>query len=142
MEEKSIESAENEIIEEFSFFDDWESKYEYIIDFGKNLNPMNPVYKTEENKVNGCVSQVWLQTEFKDGKIYYEADSDAIITKGLVGLLIKVLSGRTPVEIINAKLDFIEKIGMKEHLSPTRSNGLVSMIRHMKVNAAKLAERL
>jgi cysteine desulfuration protein SufE len=137
MEEKSIESAENEIIEEFSFFDDWESKYEYIIDFGKNLNPMNPVYKTEENKVNGCVSQVWLQTEFKDGKIYYEADSDAIITKGLVGLLVKVLSGRTPAEIINAKLDFIEKIGMKEHLSPTRSNGLVSMIRHMKTNAAK-----
>ena len=137
MEEKTIESAENEIIEEFSFFDDWESKYEYIIDFGKNLNPMNPVYKTEENKVNGCVSQVWLQTEFKDGKIYYEADSDAIITKGLVGLLVKVLSGRTPAEIINAKLDFIEKIGMKEHLSPTRSNGLVSMIRHMKTNAVK-----
>jgi cysteine desulfuration protein SufE len=137
MEENTIEAAEKEIIEEFSFFDDWESKYEYIIDFGKNLNPMTPVYKTEENKVNGCVSQVWLRTEFKDGKIYYEADSDAIITKGLVGLLVKVLSGRTPAEIINAKLDFIEKIGMKEHLSPTRSNGLVSMIRHMKTSAAK-----
>lgn len=140
MEEKTIDAAENEIIEEFSFFDEWESKYEYIIDFGRNLSPMNPVYKTEDNKVNGCVSQVWLHTEYKNGKVYYEADSDAIITKGLVGLLVKVLSGRTPAEIVNAKLEFIDKIGMKEHLSPTRSNGLVSMIRHMKLNAAKLTE--
>ncbi|MCU0371902.1 MAG: SufE family protein [Ignavibacteria bacterium] len=137
MEENSIEAAENEIVEEFSYFDDWEDKYEYLIEYGRNLSPLNPVYKTEDNKVNGCVSQVWLYTDFRDGKIFYEADSDAIITKGLVGLLVKVLSGRKPEEIVNAELNFIDKIGMKEHLSPTRSNGLVSMIRHMKTNAAK-----
>ncbi|MCI0473121.1 MAG: SufE family protein [Ignavibacteria bacterium] len=139
MEEISIEAAENEIVEEFSYYDDWEDKYEYLIEYGRNLSPLNPVYKTEDNKVNGCVSQVWLHTEYKNGKVYYEADSDAIITKGLVGLLVKVLSGRTPVEIVNAKLEFIDKIGMKEHLSPTRSNGLVSMIRHMKIYAGKYA---
>lgn len=133
--EDTIEKTEAEIVEDFSFFDNWEDKYEYIIDFGKSLKPMNPVYKTEENKVAGCVSQVWLHTEYKDGKLYFEADSDAIITKGLVGLLVKVLSGKAPRDIINAKLEFIDKIGMKEHLSPTRSNGLVSMIKFMKRSA-------
>jgi cysteine desulfuration protein SufE len=96
---------------------------------------MDSAYKTDENKVAGCVSQVWLHTEYKDGKLYFEADSDAIITKGLVGLLVRVLSGKKPADIINAKLEFIDKIGMKEHLSPTRSNGLVSMIKFMKRNA-------
>ncbi|MFA7359771.1 MAG: SufE family protein [Candidatus Kapaibacterium sp.] len=133
--ENTIDKTEAEIIEDFSFFDNWEDKYEYIIDFGKSLKPMNPVYKTDENKVAGCVSQVWLHTEYKDGKLYFDADSDAIITKGLVGLLVKVLSDKKPEDIINAKLEFIDKIGMKEHLSPTRSNGLVSMIKFMKRSA-------
>ncbi len=133
--ENTIEKTEAEIVEDFSFFDNWEDKYEYIIDFGKSLKPMNPVYKTDENKVAGCVSQVWLHTEYKNGKLYFQADSDAIITKGLVGLLVKVLSGKEPKDIINAKLEFIDKIGMKEHLSPTRSNGLVSMIKFMKRSA-------
>lgn len=133
--ENKIEKTESDIVEDFSFLDNWVDKYEYIIDFGKNLKPMNPVYKTDENKVTGCVSQVWLYTEYKDGKLYFEADSDAIITKGLVGLLVKVLSGKEPKDIINAKLEFIDKIGMKEHLSPTRSNGLVSMIKFMKRSA-------
>ncbi len=133
--EETIEKTEAAIVEDFSFFDNWEDKYEYIIDFGKSLKPMDPVHKTEENKVAGCVSQVWLHTEYKDGKLYFEADSDAIITKGLVGLLVRVLSGKEPEHIINAKLEFIDKIGMKEHLSPTRSNGLVSMIKFMKRSA-------
>lgn len=133
--ENTIEKTEAEIVEDFSFFENWEDKYEYIIDFGKSLKPMDSAYKTDENKVAGCVSQVWLHTEYKDGRLYFEADSDAIITKGLVGLLVKVLSDKKPIDIINAKLEFIDKIGMKEHLSPTRSNGLVSMIKFMKRSA-------
>jgi len=136
MESKSITDLENEIIEDFSFFDNWEDKYEYIIDYGKSLEPMDAQYKIDENKVSGCVSQVWLKTDFKDGKMFLQADSDAIITKGLIGLLVRVLSGQDAKEIANAKLEFIDKIGMKEHLSPTRSNGLVSMINHIKRNAA------
>lgn len=139
--EETIEKTEAAIIEDFSFFDNWEDKYEYIIDFGKSLKPMNAAYKTDENKVAGCVSQVWLHTEYKDGKLYFEADSDAIITKGLVGLLVKVLSGKEPKDIMNAKLEFIDKIGMKEHLSPTRSNGLVSMIKFMKRSAEQYINR-
>lgn len=136
---KTIPEIENEIIEEFSFFDNWEEKYEYIIDFGKSLKPMDTQYKTEENKVAGCVSQVWLRSDFKEGRITFDADSDAIITKGLVGLLVKVLSGQKPGDVANAELAFIDKIGMKEHLSPTRSNGLVNMIKHMKRAAAAYA---
>jgi len=136
---KSINEIENGIIEEFSFFDNWEEKYEYIIDFGKNLKPMDAAYKTDENKVAGCVSQVWLHSDYKDGRVTFEADSDAIITKGLVGLLVKVLSGQRPADVANAELAFIDKIGMKEHLSPTRSNGLVNMIKHMKRAAGAYA---
>ncbi len=136
---KNITEIENEIIEEFSFFDNWEEKYEYIIDFGKNLKPMDAAYKTDENKVAGCVSQVWLHSDYKDGRVTFEADSDAIITKGLVGLLVKVLSGQRPADVANAELAFIDKIGMKEHLSPTRSNGLVNMIKHMKRAAGAYA---
>ncbi|MCE1164484.1 MAG: SufE family protein [Bacteroidetes bacterium] len=136
---KSITEIENEIVDEFSFFDNWEEKYEYIIDFGKSLKPMDARYKTDDNKVAGCVSQVWLHSDFKDGVITFEADSDAIITKGLVGLLVKVLSGQKPADVANAELGFIDKIGMKEHLSPTRSNGLVNMIKHMKRVAAAYA---
>jgi len=135
MEEKNIQKIEDEIIDDFSVFDDWIQKYEYIIEFGKNLPSMDNVYKTESNKVAGCQSQVWLDTTFKNGKVLFEADSDAIITKGLVGLLVRVLSNQKPQNIINARLEFIDKIGMKEHLSPNRSNGLVSMISHMKKNA-------
>lgn len=135
MESLSIDKIESEIVEEFSFFDNWEDKYEYIIDFGKGLKPMNAAYKTDDNKVAGCVSQVWLHTNFSDGRIYFDADSDAIITKGLVGLLVKVLSGQKPEDVANAKLEFLDKIGMKEHLSPTRSNGLVNMIKFMKRRA-------
>lgn len=135
MENTTIENIENDIVEEFSFFDNWEDKYEYIIDFGKGLKPMDTAFKTDENKVAGCVSQVWLHTEIKDGRIYFDADSDAIITKGLVGLLVKVLSNQKPEDVATAKLEFIDKIGMKEHLSPTRSNGLVNMIKFMKRSA-------
>ncbi len=137
MDNTTIENIENEIVEEFSFFDNWEDKYEYIIDFGKGLKPMDIAYKTEANKVAGCVSQVWLHTEFKDGRIYFDADSDAIITKGLVGLLVKVLNNQKPEDVSSAKLEFLDKIGMKEHLSPTRSNGLVSMIKYMKRSAER-----
>jgi len=141
MENTTIEDIENEIIEEFSYFDNWTDKYEYLIDFGKGLNPMDAAYKTDANKVAGCVSQVWLHTEIKDGRIYFAAESDAIITKGLVGLLVKVLSGQKPVDVANAKLGFLDKIGMKEHLSPTRSNGLVSMINYMKRSAENFISR-
>ncbi|MCX6163245.1 MAG: SufE family protein [Ignavibacteriae bacterium] len=135
MEEKNIQIIEEEIIDDFSVFDDWMQKYEYIIEYGKSLLPMDDVYKTEQNKVAGCQSQVWLYTEFKNGNVIFQADSDAIITKGLVGLLVRVLSNHKPQDIVKAKLEFIDKIGMKEHLSPNRSNGLVSMISHMKKNA-------
>ena len=118
--------------------------YEYIIDIGKNLPPLEEAYKTDLNKVTGCQSQVWLSAEMKDCNLYYKADSDAIITKGVIALLIRVLSGDKPDEIVDAKLGFLDEIGMKEHLSPTRSNGLVSMIAHMKKYAekAKLNEPL
>jgi len=141
MENTTIENIENEIIEEFSYFDNWTDKYEYLIDFGKGLKHLDPAYKTDDNKVSGCISQVWLHTEFKDGKVFFEADSDAIITKGLVGLLVKVLSNQKPEEVANAKLEFLDKIGMKDHLSPTRSNGLVSMIKYMKRSAENYISR-
>ncbi len=135
---KTIEEIENEIVEEFSIFDEWIDKYEYIIELGKNLPPMDEKLKTDDRKVSGCQSQVWLNTKFENGNVVYEADSDAIITKGLVGLLVRVLSNQKPEDIVNAKLEFIDKIGMKEHLSPNRANGLVSMIKHMKENAKQL----
>jgi len=132
MENLTIPQIENEITEEFALFDDWSDKYEYIIELGKKLPLIDLQYKTDENKVTGCQSQVWLKAENSDGRIIYKADSDAVITKGLIGLLIRVLSGQKPQDIVKAELDFIDKIGMKEHLSPTRANGLVSMIGHMK----------
>ena len=128
----SIKEREEEITEEFSLFDDWEEKYEYIIDLGKNLEPLDEKYKVPENIIKGCQSTVWLTSEFKDGKIFYKADSDAVIVKGLISMLIKVLSDNTPDEILNAKLDFINDIGMMTHLAQTRSNGLLSMIKQIK----------
>ncbi len=137
MENKSIKETEETIVEEFALFDDWMSKYEYIIELGKNLNLIEEKFKTDEYKVKGCQSQVWLTAELVNGKLFYKADSDAIITKGIISLLIRVLSGQSPVEIINADMHFIDKIGLKEHLSPNRANGLTSMVNHMK-NFAKI----
>ena len=128
----SIEEIENEIVEEFSLFDSWDDKYEYIIDLGKRLEPLEDKYKIDENKVRGCQSTVYLVADHKDDKIIYKADSDAMIVKGLISMLIRVLSNQSPDDIINARLDFINKIGMMSHLAQTRSNGLLSMVKQMK----------
>ncbi len=131
-EQKSIPAIEDEIVEEFSIFDSWDDKYEYIIDLGKKLPPLEDEYKKDENKVRGCQSTVWLVSDYHDGKVFYKAESDAIIVKGLISMLIRVLSGHKPDEIINAPLDFITRIGMTTHLAQTRSNGLLSMVKQMK----------
>ena len=131
----TINDIQDEIIEEFSFFGDWMEKYEHIIDFGKQLPQINEDFKTEENLVKGCQSQVWLNASLTDGKLHFDADSDAIITKGLVGLMVRVLSDHSPEEIAEADLYFVDEIGLKEHLSPNRANGLVSMIKKMKMYA-------
>ena len=131
----TIQEIQAEIIEEFDMFEDWVQKYEYLIDLGKELAPIDKKYKTEDNLIKGCQSRVWLHAEYTDGRIIYTADSDAIMTKGIVAILINVLSGQTPSEISTAKLDFINEIGLKEQLSPTRANGLVSMIKQMKLYA-------
>ncbi len=128
----SILSIEREIVEEFSLFDSWDDKYEYIIDLGKKLPPLDARFKTDDNKVRGCQSSVWLNAEYRDGLVFYEADSDALIVKGLISMLIRVLSGQTPSGIVDAPLDFIRDIGMMSHLAQTRSNGLLSMVRQMK----------
>ena len=130
-----IQEIQAEIVEDFAMFDDWMQKYEYLIDLGKELDPIDKKYKTEDNLIKGCQSRVWLHVEYTDGRIIYTADSEAIMTKGIVALLINVLSGQTPSEISTAKLDFINEIGLKEQLSPTRANGLVSMIKQMKLYA-------
>jgi cysteine desulfuration protein SufE len=131
-EQKSIQAIEDEIVEEFSLFDSWDDKYEYIIDMGKKLPILDDKHKLDENKVRGCQSTVWLVSEYIDGKVYFKADSDAVIVKGLISMLIRVLSGHTPDEIIEANLGFIQKIGMNTHLAQTRSNGLLSMVKQMK----------
>jgi cysteine desulfuration protein SufE len=135
----TIAETEAEIVDEFSMFDQWDDKYQYIIDLGKSLPPLDEQYKTEDRLIKGCQSRVWLHTELKDGEIIYHADSDAIITKGLVALMVRVLSGHSPKEIVDAPLTFIDKIGLKEHLSPTRSNGLLSMVKQMKLDALALS---
>jgi cysteine desulfuration protein SufE len=129
---KSIEEIEQEIIEEFSLFDSWDDKYEYIIDLGKKLAPLEEQYKLDENKVKGCQSTVWLVADYRDGRVFYKAESDAVIVKGLISMLIRVLSGQTPDDIVHAKLDFIREIGMMSHLAQTRSNGLLAMVKQMK----------
>jgi len=131
----TIQEIQTEITEDFAIFDDWMQKYEYLIDLGKELSPIDEQYKTEDNLIKGCQSRVWLHAEYTKGKIIYTADSDAIMTRGIIAVLINVLSGQSPSEIANAKLDFINKIGLKEQLSPTRANGLVSMIKQMKIYA-------
>ena len=128
----SIAEAEKEIIEEFELFDDWMDKYNYIIELGKSLPLIDPQYKDDAHLIPGCQSQVWLHAEMNDGKLLFRADSDAIITKGIINLLIRVLSGHTPQEILASNLGYIDQIGIKEHLSPTRSNGLLSMIQQIR----------
>lgn len=132
----TIQETQDKIIEDFSVFDDWMDKYQFIIDLSKELVPLDDSCKVSQNLIKGCQSSVWLSADLVDGKIIFNADSDALITKGIVSLLIKVLSGHSPQEIIDADLYFIEQIGLRENLSPTRSNGLVSMIKQMKVYAA------
>lgn len=131
----TLKETEEKIINEFELFDDWMDKYNYIIELGKNLPIIDEKYKTSQYLISGCQSQVWLFAEYNDGLVYFTADSDAIITKGIVNLLIRVLSGRSPEEIIDAQLEYLDAIGIREHLSPTRSNGLVSMIKQMKMYA-------
>ena len=129
---KTIEEIEKEIVEEFSLFDSWDDKYEYIIDLGKKLPPLEDKYKRDENRVRGCQSTVYLVADSKDEKVFYKAESDAVIVKGLISMLIRVLSGHIPDEITKAKLDFIREIGMMTHLAQTRSNGLLAMVKQMK----------
>jgi len=130
--QRTIEEIEKEIAEEFSLFDSWDDKYEYIIDLGKKLPPLEDQYKMDENRVRGCQSIVWLVADHRDGKIFYKAESDAVIVKGLISMLIRVLSGQSPDDIIQAKLNFIQQIGMTTHLAQTRSNGLLAMVKQMK----------
>ena len=134
----TINEIQDELIADFSFFDDWMAKYEYIIQLGKELPLIDEQYKKDEYLIKGCQSKVWLHADHREGEVVFTADSDAIITKGLVGLMVRVLSGHSPQEIANSELYFVDQIGLKEHLSPTRANGLVSMIKQMKLYAATL----
>ena len=132
---QTIEQVQEEIIDEFSMFDDWMDKYALIIDQGNSLEPLDKKYKTPENIIEGCQSRVWLHSEYRDGKLHFRAESDAVIVKGLLALVLKVFSGRTPDEINEAKLHFLEDIGLTEHLSPTRSNGLLAVIKQIRFYA-------
>ena len=129
---KSIEEIESEIVDEFSLFDSWDEKYEYIIDLGKKPAPLEERYKKDENKVKGCQSTVWLVADYRNGRVYYKAESNSVIVQGLISLLIRVLSGQKPDDIVGAKLDFLNEIGMMTHLAQTRSNGLLAMVKQMK----------
>ncbi len=131
----TIQEIQEEIVSEFSLFEDWMDKYNYLIEMGKEVPRIDERFKTNNHLISGCQSRVWLHAENREGKIYFTADSDAVITKGIVNLLIRVFSGQSPEAILEADTDFIEQIGLKEHLSPTRSNGLVSMVKQMKLYA-------
>ena len=131
----SIKEKQEEIIEEFSAFDDWMDRYQLLIDLGSEQEPLDEQYKTDSNLIEGCQSRVWLQADFVDGKVVFRAESDALIVKGIVSLLVKVYSGHTPQEILDSEPYFVEAIGLREHLSPTRSNGLVAMIKQMRLYA-------
>ena len=139
--QKTIAETEDEIVEEFDLFDDWEDRYEYIIDMGKKLPPIPDSDKKDENRIRGCQSTVWMASECREGKVHYRADSDALIVKGLISMLIRVLSGHSPQDIVKAELGFIDRIGMTTHLAQTRSNGLRSMIKQMKLDAMAWAAR-
>ncbi|MCK5775709.1 MAG: SufE family protein [Bacteroidales bacterium] len=131
----SIEEIGNEIVEEFEMFDDWMEKYNYLIELGRDLEILDDKYRDPQHLISGCQSRVWLSAEYEQGVINFKADSDAVITKGIVNILIRVMSGQTPDAIINDKLEFLEKIGLKDHLSPTRANGLNSMVKQIKLYA-------
>lgn len=131
----TIKEIQDEIVDEFSMFDDWDERFQYVIDLGKNLPLIDEKFKTEDNTIKGCQSKVWLHAEKKDGKIVFTADSDAIITKGIIAILIRVFSNQEPADILEANMDFIDQTGLKSHLSPTRANGLVSMIKQIKMYA-------
>ena len=131
----NIKEIQNEIVDEFSMFDDWMERYEYIIELGKGLPIIEEQYKTEDNIIKGCQSKVWVHAEEKDGKVVFTADSDAILTKGIIAILIRAFSNQKPAEILEANTDFVDEIGLKEHLSATRANGLVSMIKKIKMYA-------
>ncbi|SDZ80450.1 cysteine desulfuration protein SufE [Psychroflexus halocasei] len=130
-----IKEIQEEIVDEFSMFDDWMQRYEYMIELGKSLPIIDEKYKTKDNIIKGCQSQVWVRADFEEGKVIFTADSDAIITKGIIAILIRVFSNQTPEAIMNADTDFLDEIGLKDHLSPTRANGLVSMIKQLKMYA-------
>lgn len=132
---KTINECQDEVIEEFSDFDDWMDKYAMLIELGNQLEPLDDKYKTESNLIEGCQSRVWLQADYIDGRLVFLGESDAVIVKGIVSLLIRILSNHTPQEILDADLYFIEKIGLREHLSPTRSNGLLAMVKQMRLYA-------
>ena len=132
---KTINELQDEVIEEFSDFDDWMDKYQLLIDLGNEQEPLAPEYKHDQNLIDGCQSRVWLQADLVDGKVEFQAESDALIVKGIIALLIKVVSGHTPDEILENELYFIEAIGLKDHLSPTRSNGLLAMVKQMRMYA-------
>ena len=137
----TINEIQDEIIEEFSGFDDWMDKYQLLIDLGNEQEPLDEKYKTEQNLIDGCQSRVWLVADYADGKIHFSAESDALIVKGIVALLIRVLSDHTPQEILDADLYFIDEIGLKEHLSPTRSNGLVAMVKQIRMYALAFSKK-
>ena len=132
---QTINELQDEIIEEFSAFDDWMDKYQMLIDLGNNLAPLDEQYKNNQNLIDGCQSRVWLQCDYADGKLHFQAESDALIVKGIIALLIRVLNDHTPQEILDADLYFIEQIGLKDHLSPTRSNGLLAMVKQIRMYA-------
>ena len=138
----TINEIQDEIIDEFSGFDDWMDKYQLLIDLGNEQEPLDDKYKTEQNLIDGCQSRVWLQADLVDGRIHFSAESDALIVKGIVALLIRVMNDHTPQEILDADLYFIEQIGLKEHLSPTRSNGLLAMVKQIKMYALAFNETL
>ena len=138
----TINEIQDELIDDFSLFTDWMEKYEFIIQMGKDLQLIDEQYRKDENLIRGCQSKVWLHADYKDGKVLFTADSDAIITKGLVSMVVRVLSGHTPAEIAQAELYFVDKIGLREHLSITRSNGLLSMIKQMKLYAVALQSQM
>nr|WP_308571836.1 SufE family protein [uncultured Prevotella sp.] len=137
----TINEAQDEVIEEFADFTDWMDKYQMLIDMGNELDALDEQFKNDSNLIDGCQSRVWLQCDYKDGKLLFSADSDALIVKGIIALLIHVLSGHTPKEILDAKLYFIDKLGLKEHLSPTRSNGLLAMIKQIRMYALAYAAK-
>ncbi len=137
----TIKEIQEEIVDEFSMFDDWMQRYEYIIDLGKSLPLIDEKYKTEDNIIKGCQSKVWVHAEEKDGKVVFSADSDAILTKGIIAILIRAFSNQTPAAILEANTDFVDEIGLKEHLSATRANGLVSMIKKIKMYALAFEAR-